>query len=84
MGPLLAVGGPHWHKEGPQRGAVLKICSLLVTPVPAWAMQPAHPGVCESPWASCGIQQFLWHSSCALLCPRVGVSLSVTETAESL
>lgn len=34
MGALLAVGNPHWHKEGPQKGAVLRICSLLVTHAP--------------------------------------------------
>lgn len=49
MGPLLAVQSPHWHKEGPQKGAVLRICSLLETPVPAWAKQPAHPPVCANP-----------------------------------
>lgn len=49
MGPLLAVGIPHWHKEGPEKGAVLRICSLLVTHVPVWTMQPAQPRVCANP-----------------------------------
>lgn len=67
VGPLLTVGNPHWHKGGPEKGAVLRICSLLVTHAPVCATQPAHPRVCANPLGSCGTQQFLKHFSCALL-----------------
>lgn len=68
MGPLQAVGTPHWHKEGPQKGAALRICSLLVAHVPAWATQPAHPPVCANPLG------LLWYSAIPLplqLCPAL-------------